>query len=103
MNLNLQRLVNVMHKKDEKYEWLENLTSTVSHEMRTPLGIIMQTSQRMTKLVSSENRDLLNLLFMIFYQSQLMLCFVNDLLDLKQMKHGVYKQKNLIFDPNQVL
>ena len=41
MNLNLQRLVNVMHKKDEQYDWLENLTSTVSHEMRTPLGIMM--------------------------------------------------------------
>ena len=32
-----------------------------------------------------------------------MLCFVNDLLDLKQMKHGVYKQRNAIFDPNLVL
>ena len=40
---------------------------------------------------------------MIYYQSQLMLCFVNDLLDLKQMKHGVYKQMISVFDPNEVL
>ena len=40
---------------------------------------------------------------MIFFQSQLMLCFVNDLLDLKQMKHGVFKQIMTIFDPAEVL
>ena len=40
---------------------------------------------------------------MIYYQSQMMLCFVNDLLDLKQMKHGVYKQIITIFDPNELL
>ena len=32
-----------------------------------------------------------------------MLCFVNDLLDLKQMKHGVYRRINTIFDPSEVI
>ena len=44
MNINLQKLVDKMHQKDEQYDWLENLTSTVSHEMRTPLGIILQNA-----------------------------------------------------------
>ena len=67
MNINLQQLVHVMQKKDKKYDQLENLTSTISHEMRTPLGIIMQTSQRMTNLLSSDDYDLRKLLMMIFY------------------------------------
>ena len=29
--------------------------------------------------------------------------FVDDLLDLKQMKHGVYKQRITTFDPSEVL
>ena len=41
MSVNLHKLVDQMHEKEEEYDWLENLTSTVSHEMRTPLGIIM--------------------------------------------------------------
>ena len=43
------------------------------------------------------------LIKMVYYQSQLMLCFVNDLLDLKQMKHGVFKQIISVFDPNEIL
>ena len=41
MNISLLKLVEKMHLKDEQYDWLENLTSTVSHEMRTPLNIIL--------------------------------------------------------------
>ena len=43
------------------------------------------------------------LIKMVYYQSQLMLCFVNDLLDLKQMKHGVFKKIISVFDPNEIL
>ena len=32
-----------------------------------------------------------------------MLCFVNDLLDLKQIKNGVFQTRNSLFDPNEVL
>ena len=53
MNINLERLVKRIQQKDKKYDWLENLTSTVSHEMRTPLGLILETSQRMANLVST--------------------------------------------------
>ena len=55
MLLKIQRLTNVMHKKDQELDQLENLTSTVSHEMRTPLGIILQISERMAGLVLSGN------------------------------------------------
>ena len=103
INLHMQRLVQKIQQKDKQYDWLENLTSTVSHEMRTPLGLILQTSERLSSLVSRGDKNIHTLVKMIFYQSQLMLCFVNDLLDLKQMKHGVYKQIITIFDPNEVL
>ena len=87
-----------------RYSWLENLTSTVSHEMRTPLGGIMQTVQRVCSLPDScPPHERHRLLKMIFFQAELMLGFVNDLLDLKQIKHGVFKQIVTVFDPNRVM
>ena len=55
MGLHLQRLVQKIEQKDKQYDWLENLTSTVSHEMRTPLGLILQTSERLANLVSGSD------------------------------------------------
>ena len=71
--------------------------------MRTPLGLILQTSERLTNLVSASDKGMKILVKMIFFQSQRILCFVNDLLDLKQMKHGVFKKIITIFDPAEVL
>ena len=56
-----------MHEKEEQYDWLENLTSTVSHEMRTPLGIMMQNAQLLANIMPRGERDLHKLLMMIFY------------------------------------
>ena len=66
MNINLQKLVEKMHKKDEEYDWLENLTSTVSHEMRTPLGIILQNAQRLVTIIPNTEEGIHKLLMMIF-------------------------------------
>ena len=104
LDLDMLRLVQQMESKKEAYDWLENLTSTVSHEMRTPLSGIMQMSQRVSRVIDlSSNPELSRLMMMIFYQAQLMLGFVNDLLDLKQLKHGVYQQIVTVFDPNEIL
>ena len=58
MGLHLQRLVQKIEQKDKQYDWLENLTSTVSHEMRTPLGLILQTSERLANLVSASDKGM---------------------------------------------
>ena len=72
--------------------------------MRTPIGGIIQTAKRVFNLPDScaptERRRLLK---MIFFQAEFMLGFVNDLLDLKQIKHGVFKQIVTVFDPNRVM
>ena len=44
LNLKLMQLQKSVERKRAAYNWLENLTSTVSHEMRTPLGGIMQNA-----------------------------------------------------------
>ena len=41
LNLKLLQLQKKVKQKREDYNWLENVTSTVSHEMRAPLGGIM--------------------------------------------------------------
>ena len=71
--------------------------------MRKTLGFILQTSNRMANLVSPMETNTQKLIKMVYCQSQLMLCFMNDQLDLNQMKHGVFKHAISAFDPNEVL
>ena len=40
---------------------------------------------------------------LIFSQVQLMQTFVDDMLDLNQMKNGVFKLNNDLFNPTEVL
>ena len=40
---------------------------------------------------------------LLYLQSNLLECFVNDQLDLKMIQGGVYKQNNSIFDPENVI
>ena len=89
LNLKFLMLQNRMSKQKEEIRWFKNLTSTVSHEMRTPLEVIIQTAQRISRIIEKDKQQN-KLTSMIFYQAQLMLCFVNDLIDLKQIKNGVF-------------
>ena len=43
------------------------------------------------------------LLKLIYFQSNLLECFVNDQLDLKMIQGGVYKQNIQVFDPEKVI
>ena len=43
------------------------------------------------------------LLVMIYFQAQLLLSFVNDLLDLKQIRKGVYERVCAPFDPLETI
>ena len=103
LNLNLIRLHKKVEKKKSECRWLENLTSTVSHEMRTPLSVIIQTAEHVTNNLTGQQNDIKSQIRMIYLQAQFMLFYVNDLLDLKQIKHGVFKSVVRIFDPNETL
>ena len=43
----------IKNSRDNAFEQAENLTSTVSHEMRTPHGCIMHNAARIFKLGNS--------------------------------------------------
>ncbi len=70
-------------------------TSNVSHEMRGPLSGIQQGSLNLA-IEFSKQKDTIDpnvidrLITIIYYQSQLLLSYVNDLLDMEQIKYGVY-------------
>ena len=83
---------------------MQNLTSTVSHEMRAPLGSIQQYLELVTRLgFRQENKKKIkHFLKLIQFQIVLMFGFVNDLLDLKTINEGVFEQKVTIFDPTNV-
>ena len=98
---NLQKYDNLLKMTRQ----LETLYQTVSHEMRTPLNGIQQSVSQLisidlNQITQSRMKQQLKLLYL---QSNLLECFVNDQLDLKMIQGGVYKQNNSIFDPENVI
>ena len=82
---------------------MQNITSTVSHEMRTPLGTIQQFVMLLMTLGPSavDRKQAKHFLHLIKYQVSMLLGYVNDLLDLKQINQGVFEQNVTVFDPNK--
>ena len=75
----------MVKEEKDRIKQMENLTSTVSHEMRTPLSAV---SSFINMLLEEENdemdrKEVKRILNLIKYQLRMLLCFVNDLLDLR--------------------
>ena len=96
----------------------ETFTSTVSHEMRTPiqncLFFIQQLELFFTLLIRQyrqkdyvySEKDLSSQQkYVRLVKTQLLLTqtFVNDLLDLKQIKEGAFSLTSRPFDPNEAI
>jgi len=83
-------------KANEQKESMLNLTTTVSHEMRLPL----ESSITMCKLMLSWATDdrFIELLKSIWSANKIILCRVNDLLDLSTLDKGVFTPKLKVFD-----
>ena len=82
---------------------MQNITSTVSHEMKTPLGMIQQFVLLLSTLGHSltEQRKQKHFLQLIQHQTLMLMGYVNDLLDLRQINTGLYQRKIAVFDPNK--
>ena len=83
-------------------ESLESFTSTISHEYRTPLGtsLMFLESVLESDSLSEEQRGLLNL---VVCQLNLLLCLVNDMLDIKLIKSDQFTKKVALFKPADTL
>lgn len=79
-------IVKLKKLRIEKH-FVEMLTATVSHDMRTPLNAITGLSQNLENFVSDSGQKLLAI---IQNSSKILLFLVNDLLDFFQMKNGKF-------------
>ena len=83
-HMNLIRLESEILEQKNKNESLESFTSTISHEFRTPLATtLMFIEQIMREKLAQSVLDVLN---MIINQLNLLLCLVNDVLDMKMIE-----------------
>jgi len=77
---------------------LVSYTSTISHEFRTPLATVLMFLEGLLQSTTDEGtRKILNL---IIAQLNLLLCLVNDVLDIKTIEQGKFEQKNSSFVPH---
>ncbi len=83
----------------------ENLTSTVSHEMRTPIDSIIYFVSLLNTMVSGRSTvglnhtDAAKYCTLIMSQLTIMKAFVNDLLDQRQLREGVFSLDMSPFNP----
>ena len=50
-----------------------------------------------------DRKEAIRVMCLIKFQVRMLLCFVNDLLDLRQISEGVFEMKPTVFDPNKVI
>ena len=72
--------------------------------MRTPLSATSNFIDVLMEMdLGNDRRKANRIMGLIKYQIRMLLCFVNDLLDLRQISEGVFEIKPTVFDPNNVI
>ena len=72
---------------------------TISHEFRTPLASSLTFLENLLcKEMSSAARDII---FIVISQINLLLCLVNDILDLKLIEENKFVAKKELFQPRE--
>ena len=80
---------------------LESYTSTISHEFRTPLSTCLMFIEGLLRSTQDPSvRETLNL---ICSQLNLLLCLVNDVLDIKMIEMNKFERNLTVFDPSETL
>ena len=91
------RLESLVLQEKNKTQQLENYTSTISHEFRTPLGTSLMFLENLMQFNLGE--DALSLINLVVSQLNLLLCLVNDVLDIKMIQSQKFEPKNDRFNP----
>ena len=86
----------------------ESFSSTISHEIKTPLGSVLFFVKWIEQAVLYEDQELdkakvARYFKIIFSSIMLVQTFVDDLLDLGQLKHDAFRFVESVFDPNEIL
>mmetsp|Transcript_7417 Transcript_7417/g.8967 ORF Transcript_7417/g.8967 Transcript_7417/m.8967 type:complete len:137 (-) Transcript_7417:1449-1859(-) len=100
-----------MLRQEEEQAMLqtENFTSTMSHEMRTPILTIIFFLQQIISMLSTAPIDLTRVPKCVEYcgvmlsQLQFLSSFVDDLLDLGMLKSGTFTLTSEAFDITKVI
>ena len=80
---------------------MENFTSTISHEFRTPIATALTFIDILPSVISdAEQRKYLQL---VMTSLNLLLSFVRDLLDLNCLKSDKFRIKMTSFDPFEAI
>ncbi|TNV83566.1 hypothetical protein FGO68_gene15673 [Halteria grandinella] len=79
--------------------FLEMITATVSHDMRTPLNAILGVGEELKRYIRQDHNEGITLHTMLMNSSKLLQLLVNDLLDLLRLKNGkfVKSEQNVQF------
>ena len=96
-----------MIRQEEKIgnQQSQTFTGTLSHEMRTPIATSIFLIEEVTTLLGDPDAGLvvaLKYLDLIRGQLNFTMSFVDDLLDLRQLKEGVFKLTKDSFKPSKV-
>ena len=95
------RLESQILEEQNRRESLESYTSTISHEFRTPIA----TSLMFLEILQKEKTldpHALRTTRIVISKLNMLLCLVNDLLDIKLIEQNRFQVKEEEFDPSQL-
>ena len=90
---NQLRLESQFLKEKNRSNALETYTSTISHEFRTPLGTSLMLLEQILSNKSLKDEGTFQMLTLIVSQLNLLLCLVNDVLDIKLIRMNRFEAK----------
>ena len=99
-------LLKQKHDKNKaKLKKLRYSNENMAHEMRTPLGSIIVIIDLLLGLFPnhSELERVTNYCKQIKFQAQLLLHFVNDMLDYRLIKNDAFEKNIVTFDPKTAI
>ena len=74
---------------------------TLSHEFRAPLGSTLMLLESLLRSVLDEAQK--RLIVIVVSQINLLICLVNDILDLKMVQKGQFVPKNEVFSLREAI
>jgi len=86
-------------KADELSQNMQFLTTTVSHEMRLPLESVITMCNIL--LTWTTDKQIVEFIKCILSANKIILCRVNDLLDLSTLDKGTFSTNQKVFDVHQ--